>query len=198
PLNTRVPSTHADAVAPAPPWRAKLPPRAYACGFCGVAVSAPRRSSLFLMTPMSAARSGRLIEYHGGDFTFASCESCTERHQETARIIAAHPTLRARFGTNNAQHQLSSALDGCAALGVPFPTGLARNRDLTVTVMMMMRQAGGKVRWLRMYAPIMTSEAPLSSCATAPWAHVDEGSRAELRAAFEKLLGSEFALGQKA
>lgn len=194
--------TTTDTAAPTPPpdagdsWKARLPDGAMPCGFCGVAVPSPGREDTFQVTPIGADRHGQVLAYRGEALDFAACPSCVDRHIEAARVLSAHRSIRARFGTDNAQHRLSAAFDVCAVLGVRVPARLAENRDLTVNMIMMLTEAGVGSRWTSMFVPIVTGEAGTSQCAPEPWAHVTAEWRRELRAAFARVLAFRFAQSQ--
>lgn len=185
-----------EAPATADSWKTPLPDGAMPCGFCGVAVPSPGREDTFQVTPIGAERHSRVLPYQGDALDFAACLACVDRHIEAARVLAAHRSIRARFGTDNAQHRLSAAFDVCAVLGVRVPARLAENRDLTVNMIMMLTEAGVGARWTSMFVPIVTGEAGTSQCAPEPWAHVSAEWRRELRAAFARVLAFRFAQSQ--
>lgn len=203
-MSNSTPDTTAPSMAPAlagekpsaAPWKSTLLAGEVACGFCGIAVSSPPPSSIFPLTPMGINRGGRMIEYRGDDLTFATCASCSARHQEAARIIGAHPSIRARFGTDNAQHRLSAALDACAALGKSAPSNLDKNGDLVVNIMRMLLAPGNGSRWFCLFAPFVTGEAGTGSCASEPWAHVTAECQTELRSGYARVLAFRVAQSQ--
>ncbi|WP_281872871.1 hypothetical protein [Brachybacterium paraconglomeratum] len=198
--------TTPDAAPPAPAapvpaagggaWKIPLPDGAMPCGFCGVAVPSPGREETYSVIPIGTERHGQVLPYRGDSLDFAACGSCTARHREAARVLAAHPSVRARFGTDNAQHRLSAAFDVCAVLGVRVPARLEKNRDLTVNMIMMLTEAGVGSRWTSMFVPVVTGWAGTAQCAPEPWAHVDAEWRRELRAAFLRVLAFRFAQSQ--
>lgn len=170
---------------------------ALACGFCGLAVRRPAPDSTFPITPMSELRGEMLIAYRGADIRFTTCSSCAARHAEAARIVAAHPSIRQRFGTGNAQHRLSAALDGCAALGLRVPAGLDADRDLALHVLMTMSAVGNDARWMRQFAPVFIGVGARMSTSVA-WSHVTEECRDDARRAYAGVLAFRVAQQQPA
>lgn len=169
-----------------------LPDDALACGFCGVAVHHPAEAGRFAVTPMAELRSGTVIPYRGGDIRFATCSTCAARHADAQHVLAAHPAIRRRFGTDNAQHRLSGALDGCAALGVNPPGGLDENRDLTLHMIRVMAAPGSDARWVRLFAPAVSGVGP-GRCAATPWQQATPEDREELRRSYASVLAYRVA-----
>ncbi|MFE5775124.1 hypothetical protein [Brachybacterium sp. NPDC056505] len=165
---------------------------ALACGFCGAAVHNPSQQGTFTLTPMAALRGNAITPYRGPEIAFATCRGCAARHAEAQRILAAHPGIRRRFGADNAQHRLSGALDGCAALGVKPPKNLIGNRDLVLHLMAVMVVPGVNVRWLRLFGPVIGTVSPSRSAGVA-WSQMPPELREELRKAYASVLAYRVA-----
>lgn len=173
-----------------------LPAGSLACEACGVACSVEDPDAE-VTTATALARAGeppRAPQPHGRPelvTELTTCPGCHARRDVARRIVRRFPVLVARLGPFGAQHRVSCALDGLAALNQPMPDPDTVTPAAAGSLLARMSGPGAAVSFSSLLAPVQTT--PGNSCSRYPWAHLSLTVRAALRTGYAGVLADRVA-----
>ncbi|SNS11495.1 hypothetical protein SAMN05443665_100157 [Actinomadura meyerae] len=177
----------AATTAPAPaPALVPLPEGRYACADCGVMApeGAPFSSKVPVFKGQWYSGPGTRVPTHAGDVLLARCPSCARRASLAVRLLSARPDVLARRGTVAHEH-LVAALCGLTVAG-----GSPTDHSDPERLIQEFAAGGVAARWSSLAA-----DHP-GECTSAPWAHVPDEVRADLRGVAARLLAVRKAAGE--
>ncbi|WP_345803018.1 hypothetical protein AAIB33_08030 [Microbacterium sp. AZCO] len=160
--------------APAVPRIVSVPPGAYPCGVCGVAVQdAPaeeveRVVSLGRVFPPGVPAPLGAAEVQMITF-FARCLTCRAIRDHARALLAEHPRVEGRIGSARyAVQKVENALDALDLIGASS-SWIGTDAALLLAVEHL-SAPGGMAQWRTRYVPFARHDVAFDTCTTTRWA----------------------------
>jgi hypothetical protein len=175
-----------------------LEPTELACRVCGQRILLPNPALVEQLRAFGRERviAGgiRIVADVNVEFDALRCDSCAHRLATAESLMNTYPQLRMRLGSRpHAVARMEAALIALDVLDVGQKTAgrLLSKERLVHALIDELTTAGHASEWMSRFSPIWAAGADIQTCASAPWAAVDEETMQSLRDGLVKVFGVE-------